>query len=714
MKRTLVEPARIRAATTLLSAIALAAPATARAPVQEKLFFGVEMGGTLIGYAEMRLTPHGAGGDGPARIESSGFAKLTLLGQDVDVRQEEVYRLDPRSGRVLSYESRLDMGTIRRETNVTIEGDVARIEMKPGGAPRELTLPPGAIVNDSLHFAYLVADLGSGGPAERKYSVLDFDDGTIHETTYTRAGEEVLTLEGAEHPCLVFELVDHKTGLRGRLWIERAGGRVFKATLPNETVVKRAAPAVVGMIQRVELDDTLFARVDVAVADFQAITYMKVRATVEALGQPITVESLNVPGQRFTGTVEDNLIDGVFEIEHARYTGEGAPPYPPDLGARADLREVLQPEVMIESDDPLLRDAARGIAEGAEDSWEALRRLSQWVADEITYEIPGGSARATYDSRRGECGSHSRLLVALCRGAGIPARLACGAMYTPHYGGSFGQHAWTEVYMGEAGWIPVDATAHEIDYVDSGHLRLGSQVSFAPRAMEVLAHRVGSGRGPEPVGLGTFEELPWKAGETYTYRYVYQGTPIGTDVFTFERLAGDQGGWACSTKLDLTGRSASSQWRIDRRGRPLHYEMEGRAGAVEYSIECAFSEDAVAEKVVQSSRTTQKTISLPDPVYLVDNNNFSGFAALAAAAPMAEGAVYVFKVFHPATMQVLPVQLTVSGRERIPFGDEERDCAVCSLVLAGTPLKLWVDGEGRILRETEAGGRLVVELVPPQ
>ena len=27
--------------------------------------------------------------------------------------------------------------------------------------------------------------------------------------------------------------------------------------------------------------------------------------------------------------------------------------------------------------------------------------------------------------------------------------------------------------MGNDGWIPVDVTIHEVDYVDSGHIRLG-------------------------------------------------------------------------------------------------------------------------------------------------------------------------------------------------------------------------------------------------
>ena len=127
----------------------------------------------------------------------------------------------------------------------------------------------------------------------------------------------------------------------------------------------------------------------------------------------------------------------------------------------------------------------------------AARRLAQWVADEIAYEIPGGiSARGTYDIRAGECGAHSLLLAAFCRAVGIPARVVWGCMYTNTLGASFGQHGWTEIYMGEGRWIPVDSTAYEADFVDSGHIRLGvfesSGVSLNARSMEILDYRVGS------------------------------------------------------------------------------------------------------------------------------------------------------------------------------------------------------------------------------
>ena len=52
---------------------------------------------------------------------------------------------------------------------------------------------------------------------------------------------------------------------------------------------------------------------------------------------------------------------------------------------------------------------AKELTEGAIDSWDAVRRLSRWVGTEIAGAIPGGSARQTYDNRKGECGAHSRL-----------------------------------------------------------------------------------------------------------------------------------------------------------------------------------------------------------------------------------------------------------------------------------------------------------------
>ena len=43
-------------------------------------------------------------------------------------------------------------------------------------------------------------------------------------------------------------------------------------------------------------------------------------------------------------------------------------------------------------------------------------------------------------------------------------------------------------------------------------------------------------------------------------------------------------------------------------------------------------------------------------------------------------------------------------------GGKDMACRVLQFSLAGTPITMWVDDTGRLLRESEAGGALVIEL----
>jgi transglutaminase-like putative cysteine protease len=215
---------------------------------------------------------------------------------------------------------------------------------------------------------------------------------------------------------------------------------------------------------------------------------MRVEATIGSAGQLITAEGLDARGQRFTGTVERNLIEGVFEIDRTRYRGEDSPPFPPG-SFDPSLRRWLEPELLIESNDPILVKASHDITAGSSTAWEAVTRIAAWIDENLGESLPGGSARQTYDARRGECGSHARLTAALCRASGIPCRVVSGCMYTLLRDGSFGQHAWNEVYMGPPGWIPLDTTLDEVGSVHAGHIRLGEQVTFHPVQMEILGYR---------------------------------------------------------------------------------------------------------------------------------------------------------------------------------------------------------------------------------
>ena len=48
--------------------------------------------------------------------------------------------------------------------------------------------------------------------------------------------------------------------------------------------------------------------------------------------------------------------------------------------------------------------------------------------------------------------------------------------------------------MGDSGWIPIDVTIHETDYIDSGHIRLGvlksSQTIINYEEIEILDYKL--------------------------------------------------------------------------------------------------------------------------------------------------------------------------------------------------------------------------------
>jgi len=139
--------------------------------------------------------------------------------------------------------------------------------------------------------------------------------------------------------------------------------------------------------------------------------------------------------------------------------------------------------------------------------------------------------------------------------------------------------------------------------------------------------------------------------------------------------------------------------------------VERKIPGSEYTIDCTFSEGKVVEKVDKAGQPMEKTVELKGKVYLLDNNNLSLFAFLAAAMPREKGKTVGFKVFHVSSMQVLLMEFTVADRERITIGGKERECWRFDVVLAGMGLQLYVDDQGRLLRDVEQNGAMIVELM---
>lgn len=138
---------------------------------------------------------------------------------------------------------------------------------------------------------------------------------------------------------------------------------------------------------------------------------------------------------------------------------------------RMDLAEALQPEPLIQSDDPRIINKAKEFTAWST-SWEhdpktVTRQLTRSVHGllhkEITFSVP--SAIQVLESEQGDCNEHTVLFVAMARALGLPARTAVGLVYVD---GAFYYHAWPEVWLGE--WVATDPTFDQYP-ADAAHIR---------------------------------------------------------------------------------------------------------------------------------------------------------------------------------------------------------------------------------------------------
>jgi transglutaminase-like putative cysteine protease len=522
----------------MLSALFLCATLLAAGEAEE-YYYAIEQKGVISGYAHVVIS-HTEFDNRPCiQLIDSLWMQMSALGKSLEGKYRFEYRIDPTDGMYFYHTSAIDQGGTRLGATMEVRGDSMYITSDSEDDTSVVFLPPGTIRESSRIFKHVVDSFAKDSLNQKDCLVFSEKDGKVNTVTYFNRGRERLVLGGKTYDALAMESLDRTTGVQIKTWLDAATGLLLKTSHPfRDTYLSDAS--IRDKIQRADLSNYLMISTNKSISDPAAISYLKVQAILQPSGVWLTPAGLNVPGQKFEGTVRDNHVDGVFEISHERYEGVNAPPFPCDFSHIDSLQKYLKPSQMIEADDSSLIHEAEKITMGSRDAWEAATRLSRWVHEEIHPDIPGGgTALKTYQMRLGECGSHSNLLTAFCRAVGIPARGVFGCMYVPDQGGGFGQHAWNEIYMGKAGWIPVDCTAKEITYADCGHVRLGEWVSaggtmFNPEKMEILEYRLTAGSVADTSGsesLSRYEPYIGKyQGERGVLTIVVHEGNLGLDI----------------------------------------------------------------------------------------------------------------------------------------------------------------------------------------
>lgn len=124
-------------------------------------------------------------------------------------------------------------------------------------------------------------------------------------------------------------------------------------------------------------------------------------------------------------------------------------------------RDNLIPNLLVQSDHPVIRNIANSLVAGITDDSGKAKKCFDWVVDYLGYANP---IRGLYSSlqaltdRKVDCGGFSTLLTALLRALKIPSRCVFGWAVES----KFGYHAWVEFFDRQKNaWIPCDpSVAH--------------------------------------------------------------------------------------------------------------------------------------------------------------------------------------------------------------------------------------------------------------
>lgn len=162
-------------------------------------------------------------------------------------------------------------------------------------------------------------------------------------------------------------------------------------------------------------------------------------------------------------------------------------------GLPEEVRGFLEPTATIQSQDPRFIALGEELTRGESDPWAVAWGIAEWVQHTMRPDVNEPllrSALEVLEDPQGACRSYAALYCAVARAAGIPCRIAVGALYVEDVlgGDAFAFHAWNEVWVGE--WVAVDATLWspgEPTPADATHIKFteGDVRAFVPAARAI-------------------------------------------------------------------------------------------------------------------------------------------------------------------------------------------------------------------------------------
>lgn len=137
---------------------------------------------------------------------------------------------------------------------------------------------------------------------------------------------------------------------------------------------------------------------------------------------------------------------------------------PEKVGQLKDIPRDIKDKYLVDDTkfalgSPTIQNAVKEAVDNETNAYWIMRKIFRYVIDHIDYELAGGwnIAPAVLESGKGSCSEYSLVFIAMCRAAGLPARLSGAITQRGDLASEDGTfHRWCEVYLPGIGWLPVD------------------------------------------------------------------------------------------------------------------------------------------------------------------------------------------------------------------------------------------------------------------
>jgi len=428
----------------------------------------LKMAGDPTGWVHEKVLSIDKDGTVLFRTEVASHMEMKRFGQEILI-ETEMWSLEGESGNIIKMHQRALMSGQETLYDLETKGEEALLTVTTLGTPHESTIPWSGDQLGPMAIWRIRKEKGSEPGTKFSVKTFSFDMMKTMTVTVEVKGKEAVDLLDGEKATLLRSVAtnDIMPGIKSNEWCDenydiiKTAVNMMGITMETYRTTEKRAKQSGGAEIKADMIIETMARANVNLPNpyrLDSILYeFKVKDTDVGLPK-------NLADSRQTVLESDG--------ETARVLIEAKVPAAfqkrPMTNPPAELSEYLESNAFLQCDHPGLREKALDVVGGETDAWKAACLLEHFVFEYIADKNFGtgfASAAEVFEDRCGDCSEHGVLLAALCRAAGIPARVAMGYMYL---GGIFGGHMWAEVSInGE--WYAIDGVMG-IGRVDPTHI----------------------------------------------------------------------------------------------------------------------------------------------------------------------------------------------------------------------------------------------------